>query len=533
MTRLPDSWARVAITEVLEPNNNGKPLQQGWSPQCERFPADSHTWGVLKTTAIQSGEFRDYENKSLPPHLEPRPHIEVEPGDLLMTCAGPRSRCGVICLVERTRPKLMISGKMYRFRPHCEAMNPKYLAYFVQTREAQLEIDRMKTGISDSGLNLTHDRFSALQVPVAPLEEQHRIVAKIEEMFSELNKGVESLKTAREQLRIYRQAVLKNAFEGKLTAKWREENRDNLEAGIEFLARIKDAQNARYKCAVDEWMTAAKAWAADGMGRKKPSKPEHLVLPPPLTTRDLESLPALPTGWLWTRLGELFSSSPQNGLYKPAGAYGNGTHIIRIDDFYDGKLIKQSGFKRLELEDNEAEKYKVDDGDIIINRVNSIEYLGKCALVYGLREETVFESNIMKCNIVENVSKRFYVFYLSSHDGRSRLCSNAKHAVNQASINQKDVANTPVPLPSFAEQIDIVGLIEKHLSQSDALIGEIDLTLSKAEALRQSILNKAFSGQLVAQDPGDEPASVLLERIRTEKAGRANGRKNNKRKEAA
>ena len=87
----------------------------------------------------------------------PRPNIEVRVGDLLMTCAGPRSRCGVVCLVERTRSKLMMSGKMYRFRPNVQAMDTRFLAYFIQSRGAQLAIDRMKTGISDSGLNLTHD----------------------------------------------------------------------------------------------------------------------------------------------------------------------------------------------------------------------------------------------------------------------------------------------------------------------------------------------------------------------------------------
>ena len=217
---LPESWSRIEITEVLEANNNGKTFQQGWSPRCENFPAPEGKWCVLKTTSIQYGEFWDHENKFLPDHLEPRAHLEVKPGDVLMTCAGPRVRCGVACLVERTRPKLMMSGKMYRFRPHPEVMHPKYLAYMIQTPEAQLEIDRMKTGINDSGLNLTHSRFAAWNVAVAPLNEQRRIVAKIEEVFSELDKGIESLKTAGRQLEVYRQSVLKHAFAGKLTAQW-------------------------------------------------------------------------------------------------------------------------------------------------------------------------------------------------------------------------------------------------------------------------------------------------------------------------
>lgn len=214
MTNVPNSWAIVPIVDVLAVNQNGKPFQQGWSPQCESHPASEEKWGVLKTTAIQSGAFGDYQNKELPEGIEPRPHIEVQAGDLLMTCAGPRNRCGVVCLVERTRSKLMMSGKMYRFRPNPEVMDARFLAYFIQSRNAQVAIDEMKTGISDSGLNLTHDRFATLAVPVSPLPEQRRIVAKIEEMFSELDNGIESLNAAREQLKVYRQAILESMFSG-------------------------------------------------------------------------------------------------------------------------------------------------------------------------------------------------------------------------------------------------------------------------------------------------------------------------------
>jgi type I restriction enzyme, S subunit len=179
---LPKTWVAATIDEVLVPNENGKPFQQGWSPQCEKAPAEPDEWGVLKTTAIQEGEFLEVENKSLPDALRPKPHLEVNEGDILMTCAGPRSRCGVTCLVKRTRPRLMISGKMYRFRPDSERILPEYLESYLLSRDAKQAIDRMKTGISDSGLNLTHSRFAELFVPVAPLNEQRRIVGKIEEL---------------------------------------------------------------------------------------------------------------------------------------------------------------------------------------------------------------------------------------------------------------------------------------------------------------------------------------------------------------
>ena len=389
--------------------------------------------------------------------------------------------------------------------------------------------------VSDEGTGSTFTAISKdflheLSFSLPPLNEQTRIIAKIEELFSELDQGVENLKKARAQLTVYRQAVLKHAFEGKLTAQWREEKQDKPEQPEQLLTRIKDEQAARYERQLEEWKTAVKTWETGGKRDKKPAKPKPANHSSPIRQEDRDRLLHLPQGWAWIRLAQLFSTSPQNGVYKPASEYGKGTQIIRIDDFYDGQLIRRSGFKKLCLSNEEIEKYRVRNSDLIINRVNSIEYLGKCALVDFLTENTVFESNIMKCCVIEGVISTAYVAaYLSSHEGRNRLCENAKHAVNQASINQTDVGNTLVPITSTEEQLLIVQKIEQKLYQTDELISQIEGHLKKAEALRQSILKTAFAGKLVAQDPGDEPASVLLDRIKAEREPASKSRETTKR----
>ena len=189
-------WEWTTLREVLVPQPNKKPLQQGWSPKCIPTPSpDSETWGVLKTTAIQPGRFDETQNKELPATLAPRPAIEVQQGDLLMTCAGPRSRCGIPALVRSTRPRLMISGKMYRFRP-VEGVDSAFLEKWLLSAEAQARIDAMKTGISDSGLNLTQDRFLALPVPVPEISEQRRIVEIVEEFFSRIESAENGLRSS-------------------------------------------------------------------------------------------------------------------------------------------------------------------------------------------------------------------------------------------------------------------------------------------------------------------------------------------------
>ena len=321
---------------------------------------------------------------------------------------------------------------------------------------------------------------------------------------------------ARAQLEVYRQAVLKHAFEGKLTAQWREENKDKLEAPEQFLVRIEKKREAQYDRRLQDWDAAVRQWESDGKVTRKPVKPKRAKSPIPVRSEDREKLMNLPKGWAWIRLAHLFDVSPQNGIYKPASEYGNGTQIIRIDDFYDGRLVRRTGFKRLRLDSDEIDKYMLRNADLMVNRVNSIDYLGKCAVVGHLTETTVFESNIMKCSFVEDeVSMAYIAAYLSSKEGRERLCENAKHAVNQASINQSDVGNTLVPITSREEQVLIAQKIEQKLSIADAMNTQIETHLKEAKALQQSILKKAFSGQLVTQDPSDEPASTLLARIRT------------------
>ncbi|WP_275068432.1 restriction endonuclease subunit S [Plantibacter flavus] len=176
----------MPVGDLLHKLPNSKVIQQGWSPKCHTHPAAEGNWGVLKTTAIQAGQFLPQHNKELPEGLEPRPSIEVEVGDLLLTCAGPRARCGVPALVRASPGRLMMSGKMYRLRPD-ERLDSRFLELFLLSDEAQKRIDEMKTGISDSGLNLTHGRFIQLPVPVPPLEEQNRVVAILEDRLSRLD----------------------------------------------------------------------------------------------------------------------------------------------------------------------------------------------------------------------------------------------------------------------------------------------------------------------------------------------------------
>ncbi len=188
-------------------------LDQGWSPKCEREPsASDDVWGVIKTSAIQHGRFLESQNKRLPIGLGPRPHLELRPGDLLITRAGPRARAGVACLVKSTRPRLMLCDKAYRVRAKQDVADPAFLEIVLDAPHILDEIDELKTGISDSGVNLTQKGFRNLIIPLPPLAEQKRIVAEVERRLSVVEELDAALSINQIRASRLRQSILHQAF---------------------------------------------------------------------------------------------------------------------------------------------------------------------------------------------------------------------------------------------------------------------------------------------------------------------------------
>ncbi|MCE5280359.1 MAG: restriction endonuclease subunit S [Planctomycetaceae bacterium] len=212
------------------------------------------------------------------------------------------------------------------------------------------------------------------------------------------------------------------------------------------------------------------------------------------------------------RLGKLLAESPQNGLYKPADQYGEGTRIIRIGDFYDGRITDVTALQRLRLSEKEIDRYGVQTDEILVNRVNSVEYLGKSAIVPVMDEPAVFESNMMRLKVDRaKVRPTYLLAYLQTDYALYELRRRAKLAVNQASINQGDVQSLPVPVPALEHQDEFLRLLAAVADASSALGSSIGLLSD----LQDSLLANAFSGELT----GDwrEKNRDLLEREAAER----------------
>ena len=374
-----------------------------------------------------------------------------------------------------------------------------------------------KRGSGTTFLELSGRAFGELPIPLAPTATQHKVVAKIEELFSELDKGIESLKAARTKLDIYRQAVLKHAFEGKLTAQWREENKDKLETPEQLLVRIKQEREERYEQLLQEWEAAVKEWEESGKSGKRPARPKKLTGVADLLHDVTTKLPSLPESWVWDKLGWM-TCGVEYGTATKSATTGS-VPVLRMGN------IQNTKFDWTDLvytsDENEIAEYLLRDGDVLFNRTNSPELVGKTAIYKGERP-AVFAGYLIRLNHIPAIVDGQYLnLFLNSHIARQYGNSVKTDGVNQSNINGTKLSNYPFPYCSIEEQREIASILDKTFSLLDETEADIGQELQKADALRQSILKKAFSGQLVPQEPNEEPASILLDRIKEEKAARS------------
>ena len=200
-----------------------------------------------------------------------------------------------------------------------------------------------------------------------------------------------------------------------------------------------------------------------------------------------------PKEWPTIPLSELIIEGPQNGLYRPAKDYGKGTPILRIDSFYDGQVYNLSSLKRVQLNADTIDTYKLSIKDIVINRVNSRKYLGKSALITELNEPTVFESNMMRFSIdTKRVSANYLIDFLQQNYIKRQILSKSRDAVNQSSINQQDVKSLEIRLPPIHLQSKYVDFIKK----TKRLLFSFEKFEQEASQMFNSLTQRAFRGEL-------------------------------------
>jgi len=413
----------------------------------------------------------------------------VKSGDVLFSTV--RTYLKHIAIVDERYSGQIASTGFCVIRPW-PCIDSKLVFYLVQTDTFVNPLTQRQRGTSYPAVRDSDVLMQPVAVP--PLAEQHRIVAKIEELFTRLDAGVEALTRIKAQLKRYRQAVLKHAYEGKLTAEWRKAHQHELEPASVLLERIKQK-------------------------RHQTAKGTYKELPQP----DASGLPELPEGWVWTRIGDI-SEAIQYGYTASSTPEPVGPKMLRITDIQNNS-VKWDALPHCRIETEEKAKYLLKEGDLVFARTGAT--VGKSFLITDTTPESVFASYLIRIVLSPQVNKTFVHSFFRSQDYWTQVYA-GQLGIGQPNVNSRTLSRLRLPLCSALEQQRIAEGIERRFSVADQIEKTVDQGLKQAERLRQSILKKAFEGKLVAQYPNDEPAEILLERIREERARAQVGAKSKK-----
>jgi type I restriction enzyme S subunit len=347
---------------------------------------------------------------------------------------------------------------------------PEWLLYWFKTENRYKQLLKHAKGVASQRVS-TSDFYST-EIPLPDTTTQQFIINGLQST-EQKTKELESLfLDQKTYLTILRQAILQEAIEGKLTADWRVNNPVCLgNPEYDAAALLKTIKTEKQKLIAE--------------GKIKKEKPLAPINPD-------DVLFALPDGWVWCRLGNIISSA-NNGLYKPESFYSqDGTASLRMYNIQDGK-ISFNNVRRVNLTKDELKKYELQENDLLLNRVNSRELVGKTAIIKKYPENLVYESMNMRLRLVIPLIAEYINGYLLVSSVRHYFYNICKIASGQVSVNQEQVLSLIIPLPPLAEQNAIVERVDRLLATVNALEQQVQTRKTYAEQLMQAVLKEAFA----------------------------------------
>lgn len=491
---LPQGWVRVPIGDLLHPVLTKDPRQE---PDAEITYLDIGS--IDNDSGVVTGARRILGSKA-----PSRARQVVREGDILFSTVRPYLRA--IAQVPPADNSVASTGFCV-LRP-AGSISAKYLYFLVRSDGFLDGLLPFQRGVSYPAVR-DRDVLSQI-VPVAPLNEQSRIVEKLEELLSGLDAGVAELKAAQRKLAQYRQSLLKAVVEGTLTAGWRETNRPK-EAGAQLLERILRERRTRWE---------ARQLARFKEQGKTPPKGWRDKYPEPVKP-DTGNLPALPEGWVWASLDMLgeIASGVAKGTKRDASIPLREVPYLRVANVQRGYL-DLSEIKTILATERDIEELTLRYGDVLFNEGGDRDKLGRGWVWRDEVENCIHQNHVFRMRPYLRETLPELISHHGNTFGKTWFQSAGKQTTNLASINMSILRAFPVPVAPAEEQQEILSRLNLQLEALSDQEKSVALGLKQAEAQRKNILKAAFSGQLVPQDPNDEPASVLLARIRTERAER-------------
>ena len=505
---LPKNWGLAISGDILDirdgTHDTPKYVESSNHPLVTSKNLKSGVVDLTNTKYISDDDFTEISKRS-----------KVDIGDVLFAMIGTIGNPVIV----KAEPAFAIKN-IGLFKNPNKIINSHYLKYFLDsyTFISQLEKRQLLKGTTQKFIPLGHLR--CIHLPLAPHPEQSAIADRIEQLFSELDNGIDNLKTAQNKLEVYRQAVLKKAFEGKLTKEWREQQFE-LPTAAELLEKIELERKIHYEKQLTIWEEEIEAWELDGRKGKKPPSVKNPKEIKDLSEDQIKVLFKIPRGFIWKKIGHITLNTEYGSSAKSLKV--GKVPVLRMGNIQNGKF----DWSDLVFSNDtiEIEKYELENDDVLFNRTNSPELVGKTAIYKG-EYAAIFAGYLIRVNQIRSLCRAEYLnYYLNSHSAKVHGNTVKTDGVNQSNINGEKLKNYPFPICSLAEQTQIVQEIESRLSVCDKLSETIKEQLQKAEALRQSILKKAFEGRLLSeaeieackQESDWEPTEQLLARIKAER----------------
>ncbi len=496
---LPGSWVWCIPADVCSV------IASGSTPKPNEMYAEAGDVPFIKVYNLTHRGVLDFSVK--PTFIDRSIHLgllarsRVLPDDVLINIVGPP--LGKVAIVPSDYPEWNVNQAVVVFRPEAGVLN-KYLAFAFLTDSIMRRVTSLAkatAGQFNIGVGMCR---RLLPLPMAPTNEQHRIVAQIDELFSDLDAGVAALKRAKANLKRYRAAVLKAAVEGKLTEEWRSKHPAK-EPASKLLERILKERHQK-------WETDQLAkFAASGKEPPKNWREKYVEPSPPVTTE----LPELPHDWCWASVDQICDVGTGTTPSRAnAGFYECGSIPWIMSGAVNHPFVDEASEFVTELALQETTLRLYPKGTLILALYGEGKTRG---MVSELRiEATVNQAlgTLVFSDSAISIRPFVKVFLTSNYVQLRRQAAGGM----QPNLNLGIVKQIAIPLPPISEQAPVVAEVASRVSQIDAAETSIEHDLLRAARLRQSILKQAFQGKLVPQDPTDEPASVLLERLRASRS---------------
>jgi type I restriction enzyme S subunit len=418
------------------------------------------------------------------------PELVLRKNDIVMALNRPliNGLLKIACLREEDAPAILYQ-RVARFNLFRDEMREYFLHYAHSPSFIQLIRDNLQ-GSDQPYINTSN--LPNLPIPIPPLNEQRRIVAKIEALKAWSQRVKEELEAIPALLDQFRQSVLAAAFRGDLTADWREKNPDVEPASV----LLEHTQKA---------------------------KDNFLEKHQELSTVQHDDLPELPDSWTWAVTENLskFESNaicagPFGTIFKAKDFRESGIPIIFLRHVGEGKyLTEKPGFMDIDKWEELFKPYSVWGGELLITKLG--EPPGSCAIYPEDIGPAMVTPDVIKMSVNTEVALKHYLMYYFNSATSKKIAFGVAYGVTRLRMNLSIFRKLPIPLAPLLEQQEITRQVQILYRIADQVEQQYKEAKSHLDQLNQSILAKAFRGELVPQDPNDEPASVLLERIRAER----------------